>query len=91
MIIKLGDGSSVLLDYCTKKDDHSLVAVIPDDLNRRFTKGDIENIRDAVNRFEKLYDTEIVIFSVNRFSDWSVHEASIDCYLHFVTAERLKY
>ena len=37
-----------------------------------------------------MYDTEIVIFSVNRFSDWCVHQASIDCYLHLVTAERLK-
>ena len=91
MIIKLGDGSSVLLDYCTQRDDHSLAAVIPDDLNRRFTKDDIENIRDAVKLFDKLYDTEIVIFSVNRFSDWCVHEASRDCYLHLVTAERLKY
>ncbi len=91
VIIDLGDGSSVVLDYCTQRDDHSLAAVIPDDLNRRFTKDDIENIRYAVKRFDKLYETEIVIFSVNRFSDWCVHQASIDCYLHLVTAERLKY
>ena len=91
VIIELGDGSSVLLDYCTQKDDHSLVAVIPDSLDRRFTKDDIENIRYAVKLFDKLYDTEIVIFSVSRFSDWCVHEASKDCYLHLVTAERLKY
>ena len=31
------------------------------------------------------FETEIVIFSVNRFSDWCVHQASIDCYLHLVT------
>lgn len=91
VIIELGDGSSVLLDYCTQQDDHSLVAVIPENLDRRFTKDDIENIRYAVKLFDKLYNTEIVIFSVNRFSDWCVHQASIDCYLHLVMTERLKY
>jgi hypothetical protein len=88
---KLKDGHRVALDFCILQDGHSLVAVIPDDLDRRFTKYDLQRIRNVVGHMEKFFDTEIVIFNVNRFSDWCVHEASRDVFLHLVTAERLKY
>ena len=59
--------------------------------NQQLTKEDIQHIRAAVNRFDTLYGTDIVIFSPRRFSDWCVHEASRDELLHLVALEQLRY
>ena len=59
--------------------------------NQQFTKEDIQHIRAAVNRFDTLYGTDIVIFSPHRFSDWCVHEASRDELPHLVALEQLRY
>ena len=88
---KLKDGHRVALDFCMLQDGHSLIAVMPENLDRRFTKYDLQRIRTVVGHMEKFFDTEIVIFNVNRFSDWCVHAASRDVFLHLVTVERLKY
>ena len=85
------DGYALKLNYCVRIDSQTLIAILPDSLDKRYTKEDIEHIRAAVNRFDTLYDTDIIVFSLHRFSDWCVHEASKNELLHLVTMERLKY
>lgn len=85
------DGYRLKLSYCVLQQEQSLVVVMPESLEAKYTKEDIQHIRAAVNHLNTLYETDIVVFSLNRFSDWCVHEASVNERLHFVTAERLKY
>ena len=85
------DGYALKLNCCVQIDSQTLIVILPDSLDKRYTKEDIQHIRSAVNRFDTLYGTDIVIFSLHRFSDWCVHEASRDELLHLVTMERLKY
>ena len=69
----------------------TLIVILPDSPDKRYTKEDIGHIRAAVNRFDTLYGTDIVVFSPHRFSDWCVHEASKNELLHLVTMERLRF
>lgn len=85
------DGYKLKLNYCVQVDSQTLIVLFPDSLDKRYTKEDIEHIRAAVNRFDTLYDTDIIVFSLHRFSDWCVHEASKNELLHLVTMERLRY
>ena len=85
------DGYTLKLNYCVQIDSQTLIAILPDSLDKRYTKEDIHHIRAAVNRFDTLYGTDIVIFSPHRFSDWCVHEASKDELLHLVALERLRF
>ena len=89
--IKLKDKSEVALDYCVRKGGKALICIFADRLDMRFTKADVERIYEAVEIFTPLYDSQLVLFSLERFSDWSVHEASIRDYLHEVTIERLRF
>jgi len=84
------DGNKLKLNYCVQVDSQTLIVLFPDSLDKRYTKEDIEHIRTAVNRFDTLYDTDIIVFSLHRFSDWCVHEASKNELLHLVTMERLR-
>ncbi len=88
---KFKDGYRLKLNYCVLTKEDSLVAVFPEDLDSRYTKEDVQRIMAAVDRLDTIYGTDIVLFSLRRFSDWCVHEASINEHLHLVTAERLKY
>ena len=85
------DGRRVTLTYCVLQMEHSMVAVMAESLDTKYTKDDVQRIRAAVARMNTLYGTDIVLFSLNRFSDWCVHEASREELLHLVTVERLKY
>ncbi len=85
------DGYALKLNYCVRIDSQTLIAILPDSLDKRYTKEDIQHIRAAVNRFDTLYGTDIVIFSPHRFSDWCVHEAGRDELLHLVAMERLRF
>ena len=85
------DGYALKLNYCVRIDSQTLIVILPDSPEKRYTKEDIGHIRSAVNRFDTLYGTDIVIFSPHRFSDWCVHEASKDELLHLVAMERLRY
>ena len=85
------DGYTLKLSYCVQIDSQTLIVILPESLETKYIKEDVQHIRAAVNRFDTLYGTDIVIFSLHRFSDWCAHEASKDELLHLVAMERLKY
>lgn len=84
------DGYRLKLNYCVLKKENSLIAVFPDTLDARYTKEDVRHIMAAGNRLDTIYGTDIVLFSLHRFSDWCVHEVSVNERLHLVALERLK-
>ena len=85
------NGSTIKLNYVQQIEARTLVGVMPENLDKKYTKKEIQRIRFAVSRLETLYNTDIVVFSLHRFSDWCVHEARINDFFHPVTVERLKY
>lgn len=89
--IKTWDGQEVVFDLCVQTDDAMYVFVFPHSLDTRYTKAEIKNIYDALRQNRYYYNTHIIIFSIERFSDWCVHEAARNIWLHEVTLERLKY
>lgn len=89
--VTLKDGSQVILDYCVLKKEDALFCVFPHSLTMRYTKDEMERIYEAVQQYERLYNAHIVVFSLERFSDWCVHEASTNSQLYLVTIERMKY
>ena len=88
---KFRDGSRVVMDLCVKTDYSSFYFVFPHTLDERYTKEYMEKIYKVVNKFDSIYNSHITVFSLSRFSDWCVHEASVNDWLHLVTMERLKY
>lgn len=91
LIIKTSDRREVVLDLCVQTDDAMYVFVFPHSLDTRYTKAEIEEIYDALTHNDYYYNTHITIFSIERFSDWCVHETVRNEWLHEVTLERLKY
>ena len=89
--VRLDNGEYVVFAYCSISPDLSLYTVMPDNINTRYTIEDLARFREAVRIMPGGYDNFLLIFSVNRFSDRIVHEASIDNELYLVTLERLKY
>ena len=88
---KLRNGRVVIFDYCIKTYDELFVYIFPHTIDTRYTKDDIEDIYRALKRRRAYYNTHIIIFSIERFSDWCVHESKMNDMLHEVTLERLKY
>ena len=84
-------GTAIPLDYCIFGNNDPLFCILPHTLEARYTKDVLEEIYKAVEHFVPLFDAQIVIFSLERFSDWCVHEAAIQDGLFEVTIERLKY
>ncbi len=89
--VKLKDGGRVLLDCCDYPAYGSRVCVFPQSLTMRFTKKEMQAVLKAVEKLVSLYSTEITVFSLERFSDWCVHESAKRDYLHEVTMNRLSY
>lgn len=89
--VTLRDGSMVILDYCVLKKNEALFVIFPHSLTMRYTKDEMERIYEAIQQHERLYNAHIVVFSLERFSDWCVHESSLNSQLYLVTAERMKY
>lgn len=81
----------MFLDLCVQTDDAMFVFVLPHTMDARYTKAEIRKIYDALKRNDYSYDTRIIIFSIERFSDWCVHEAKMNPWLYEVTLERLGY
>ena len=84
-------GEGLKLTYCEIAEGQSLFTIIPNDLERRYTKEDLANIRETVLQLPGGYENQILLFSMHRFNDWIVHQAHLDDELHLVTIERLKY
>ena len=60
-------------------------------MDARYTKEGIEKVYYALESINAFYNTRIIVFSIERFSDWCVHEAKRNLWLHEVTLERLRY
>jgi hypothetical protein len=64
---------------------------LPQSLTMRYTKAEMQAILRAVKGTVSLFETEITVFGLERFSDWCVHESAKREYLHEVTMDRLRY
>ena len=89
--IELPDGSTVILDCREDPWYGSKIYVFPQSLTIRYTKNELQKILASIEEHASLYDTEIIIFGLERFSDWCVHESAKRDYLHEVTMDRLRY
>ena len=89
--VKMQDGSSVILDFREHEYGGSEVYVLPQSLTMRYTKAEMQAILRAVKGTVSLFETEITVFGLERFSDWCVHESAKREYLHEVTMDRLRY
>lgn len=83
------DGKTI--DFCVFGKNAPLFCFFPDSLDKRFGKDDMEAIFKSVKFFASLYDAQIAVFSLERFSDWCVHQAAMHDELYEVTMELLKY
>lgn len=89
--VKLRDGSEVILDYVVRTKEESFIFVMPHSVDFRYSKNEMKRVFEAIEIEDSLYYTHITVFSIERFSDWCVHQASVDDWLHEVTLERLRY
>ena len=90
--IKLRNGFHMQFDCALSHNDRILLGVFPRSLEEKYTKNELSHYIKVARSFGSLYDdVSLFVFSVNRFSDWCVHQASIFSQLFCVTAERLKY
>ncbi|MCD7796236.1 MAG: hypothetical protein LUG95_01000 [Clostridiales bacterium] len=89
--VKFQNGLEIVFDYCVQTDDELFVFILPKSLDDKFTKNEITDIYEALKMSDLYYNTHIIIFSVNCFSDWCVHEAARNRMLHEVPLEQLKY
>ena len=89
--MKTEDGQEVIFDRFVKTNDSTYVFIFPHAIDTRYTKREIEMIHDALEDNGYYYNTHICVFSIERFSDWCVHEAKRNPWLHEVTLERLRY
>lgn len=85
------DGFRGQFDCVLSNDKDALLCVFPKDLDARFTKNDLEHYLKAANRHGTAGNTQLMIFSLHRFSDWCVHTASNVPLLFEITTERLRY
>ncbi len=91
VVVSLPGNEKVVLDFCLMQQYCSVIGVCPESLDSHITKKTAQRIISAVSKYCTLYNTDVVLFSVGRFSDWCVHKAAKTQWLHEVTAERLKY
>ena len=89
--MKTEDGQDVLLDLFVQTDDAAYVFLFPHATDMRYTKKEIKNLYTALEQSGCYYNTHITVFSIERFSDWCVHEAKRNPWLHEVALERLRY
>lgn len=89
--IKTSTGREVLLDLFVDTDDAAFVFLFPHTMDTRYTKKELQALSFALHHIGYDYNTHVTLFSIGRFSDWCVHEAKKNIWLHEVTLERLKY
>ncbi|ANU54767.1 hypothetical protein I5Q82_06245 [Acutalibacter muris] len=85
------DGFRGQFDCVLSNDKDALLCVFPKDLDARFTKNDLEHYLKAANHHGTAGNTQLMIFSLHRFSDWCVHTVSNVPLLFEITTERLRY
>ena len=85
------DGSRVVLHCVEDQDYGARIFVFPQSLTIRYTKNELQTILYAIRFDDTFYKPEIVVFGLERFSDWCVHESAKREYLHEVTMDRMRY
>lgn len=92
LCLKHKDGFRFKIDCVLERNGKTLVCVFPHSFDEKITKEQLEHYINVSCSFGSLYgEVSLVVFSVNRFSDWCVHQASIFDQLFCVPLERLKY
>ena len=90
--LKHKDGFRFKIDCIIENNGKTLVCVFPHSFDEKITKEQLKHYINVSSSYGSLCsEVSLVVFSVNRFSDWCVHQASIYDQLFCVTLERLKY
>ena len=90
--LKHKDGFRFKIDCIIENNGKTLVCVFPHSFDEKITKEQLEHYINVSSSYGSLCsEVSLVVFSVNRFSDWCVHQASVLDQLFCVTLERLKY
>lgn len=90
--LKHRDGFKLTFDCVIQKGYQSLLCVFPRTIDEKYTKDEMQYYISAAQTYGTLDDdVTLFVFSVNRFSDWCVHQASLYPQLFCVPMERLKY
>ena len=89
--IEFSDGNAAVLDYHKKKGYYPEIYVFPQTLTTRFTKTELKKVLAVVNEISSPPNLYLAVFSLERFSDWCVHESAKLEYLHEVTMDRLRF
>jgi len=90
--LKRKDRFRFKIDCILERNGRTLVCVFPHSFDEKITKEQMEHYINVSGSYGSLYgEVSLVVFSVNRFSDWCVHQASVYDQLFCVPLERLKY
>ena len=90
--LKHRDGFKLTFDCVIQKGYQSLLCVFPRTIDEKYTKDEMQYYITAAQTYGALDDdVTLFVFSVNRFSDWCVHQAALYQQLFCVPMERLKY
>lgn len=90
--LKHKDGFRFKIDCIIENNGKTLVCVFPHSFDEKITKEQLEHYINVSSNYGSLCsEVSLVVFSVNRFSDWCVHQASVYDQLFCVPLERLKY
>lgn len=89
--IEFSDGNAAVLDYNEAQGCDPEIYVFPQTLTTRFTKAELQKIFKAVEEICEPPNLYLAVFSLERFSDWCVHESAKREYLHEVTMDRLRF
>ena len=85
-------GFKLTFDCVIRKGYRTLLCVFPRSVDEKYTKKEMDHYINAARTYGTLDDdVTLFVFSVNRFSDWCVHQASLFPQLFCVPIERLKY
>ena len=90
--LKHKDGFRFKIDCIIENNGKTLICVFPHSFDEKITKEQLEHYINVSSSYGSLCsEVSLVVFSVNCFSDWCVHQASVLEQLFCVTLERLKY
>ncbi|MDO4945325.1 MAG: hypothetical protein Q4E74_09030 [Ruminococcus sp.] len=90
--VRFKNGSGVHFDYVIRVRGQWTFIKISTDFDWRCTKDELQKLLAAAKKLEPmLCNIRMIIFSMNRFSDYCVHEASLMSGLKLVTLEQLRY
>ena len=89
--LEFSDGNAAVLDYHKENGYYPEIYVFPRTLTTRFTKAELQKVLKVVEDICEPPNLYLAVFSLERFSDWYVHESAKGEYLHEVTMDRLRF